>query len=148
MKSIHHIATVVSFYRQVLDGRSFTWEQGLELLGRAPNRGYSTGFMKGKIDNSDYQREKSTSKSNSIFVGNVTEEMVRASSVLEVRNKVFAGEALEVLAPDGSLSTITMPDPLVTKENVEVEFANNSQFILLEQVISPYSILRRLGRGL
>jgi len=144
MKSIHYIATIVSFYRQVIDGKRFTWEHGLERLNRVPNRGYSTGFMKGKIDSSDYQRDKSTSQSESIFVGNVTEERINGRCVLEVRNKIFAGEKLETLSPDGSLSTITMPAPLSTTDNRQVDFANNSQFILMEQDLKPYTILRRV----
>ncbi|MHC4123131.1 MAG: peptidase U32 family protein, partial [Planctomycetota bacterium] len=54
MKSIHYIATVVSFYRKVIDGQKFTNQQALELLNRIPNRGYSTGFMKGSITPDDY----------------------------------------------------------------------------------------------
>ncbi|KKK69770.1 hypothetical protein LCGC14_2930700, partial [marine sediment metagenome] len=50
MKSIHYIATVVSFYRKVIDGKVFSWEEGLEMLSRIPNRGYSQGFMKGAIE--------------------------------------------------------------------------------------------------
>ena len=146
MKSIHYIATVVSFYRQILDGKTLTWEQGIELLGRAPNRGFSTGFMKGKIDDSDYQRNKSASESNSTFVGNVTEDQKDGRSVLEVRNKIQAGEKLELLTPDGSLSTITLPIPLITTENQSMDYVNHTQFILLEQWLPPYSILRRLGR--
>jgi putative protease len=146
MKSIHYIATVVSFYRQVLDGRKFTWDQGMNFLNRAPNRGYSTGFMKGKIDNSDYQRDRSTSQSESIFVGNVTEEKVNGRCVIEIRNKVHAGEELEVLSTDGTLCFITLPSPLITKDLRQVEFANHSQFIILEQALRPYSILRRVGR--
>jgi collagenase-like PrtC family protease len=74
MKSIHYLATVVSFYRQILDGKRFTKEQGLEMLNRVPNRGLSTGFMKGYIDKNDYQIEESGSCSESVFVGNITEE--------------------------------------------------------------------------
>lgn len=144
MKSIHYIATVVAFYRQILDGKRIPWEQGLELLGRVPNRGYSTGFMKGSIDNSDYQRDKSTSQSESIFVGNVTEEKVNGKCVLEIRNKIHAGESLEALCPDGSLSIITLTSPLKTTDHHQVEFANNSQFILLDQDLAPYTILRRV----
>jgi putative protease len=144
MKSIHYIATVVSFYRQVLDGKKFTWEQGLERLKRVPNRGYSTGFMKGEIDVSDYQRDKSTSESESIFVGNVTEEKINGRCVLEVRNKIFAGEELEVLSPNGSISKIIMPKPLQTTDEQCVDFANNSQFVLIAQHLNPYAILRRV----
>ncbi len=144
MKSIHYIATVVSFYRQVLDGKIYSWQEGMKLLGRAPNRGYSTGFMKGSIDGDDYQRDKSTSDANSVFVGNILENKMDGKCVLEVRNKIFAGETLEVLRPDGTLSTVAMPAPLVTSKNQQTDFANNSQFILLEQALPPYTILRRL----
>jgi putative protease len=145
MKSIHYIATVVSFYRQVLDGREFSWAQGLEFLNRVPNRGYSTGFMKGEINRTDYQREISTSPSTSVFVGNVLEEKSQGKCVLEIRNKIHAGEELETLSPDGSLSIITLPSPLITTDNQHVEFANNSQFVLLEQDLKAYTILRRVG---
>ena len=102
--------------------------------------------MKGRIDNSDYQRDRSTSQSESIFVGNVTEEKVNGRCVLEIRNKIHAGEELEVLSPDGALSIVTLPSPLTTSDFRQVEFANNSQFIMLEQALRPYSILRRVVR--
>jgi putative protease len=102
--------------------------------------------LKGEIDNTDYQRERSNSQSISVFVGNVLEEKSQGKCVLEIRNKIHAGEALEVLSPDGSLSTITLPSPLITTGNQHVEFANNSQFVLLEQDLKAYTILRRIGK--
>ena len=144
MKSIHYIATVVSFYRQVLDGKIFTWDEGMALLKRIPNRGYSTGFMKGGVDSGDYERDRSTSESNSIFVGNIMEERIKGKSVLEVRNKIHAGEELEVLSPDGSLSHLTMSAPLVTTDGREAPFVNNSQYLLIEGRLRPYTILRRV----
>ncbi len=143
MKSIHYIAAAVSFYRQILDGKNFTKEQALKILGRIPNRGYSTGFMKGDIDSDDYQWRQSESCSESVFVGNVTEERIDGRSVLEVRNKIHAGEELEVLRPDGSLGMIKLPDILMTTEGRMVDVVNHSQFILLEEVMRPYTILRR-----
>ena len=147
MKSIHYIATVVSFYRQVLDGKEFSREQGLELLTRIPNRGYSTGFMKGKIDDSDYSRESSTSQSESVFVGNVTEETMEGKQVLRVRNSIAGGEELEVLSPNGNLATVKMPELLTTSLGRKVEFANNSQSIVLPIPLQPYAILRRVGKA-
>ncbi len=143
-KSIHYIATTVSFYRQVIDGKKFTEEQAFELLNRVPNRGYSTGFMKGGITGDDYKIEKSVSQTNSIFVGNVIEEKKGSRCILEVRNKIHAGEQLEVLKTDGSLSKTVLPTPLTTTHNQSVGFANNSQFILLEEELPPYTILRRV----
>jgi putative protease len=144
MKSIHYIASVVSFYRQVLDGKQFSTEEALGMLNRVPNRGYSEGFMKGNIENSDYQLEQSGSSSESVFVGNITEDKVEEKSVLEVRNKIFAGEELEVLNTDGTLSRVTLPTPLTTIDGEEIDFANHTQFIRLDSELEPYTILRRV----
>ncbi|MGD9230382.1 MAG: U32 family peptidase C-terminal domain-containing protein, partial [Desulfobacterales bacterium] len=114
---------------------------------RVHNRGYSTGFLKGEIDSTDYQRETSKSQSTSVFVGNIIEQKSQGKCILEIRNKIHAGEALEVLSPDGSLSTITLPSPLITTDNQHVKFANSSQFVLLEQDLKAYTILRRVGNN-
>ena len=144
MKSIHYIATVVSFYRQVLDGKEFSLEQGLRLLRRVPNRGYSAGFMKGSIDSSDYQIHHSGSEFESVFVGNILEEKKEGKSILEVRNTIHAEEELEILTPDGKLSSITLPKHLFTDDGQKTEVANHSRFVLLEQDLKPYTILRRV----
>ncbi len=146
MKSIHYIATVVSFYRQVLDGKQFSREQGLEFLNRIPNRGYSTGFMKGKIDDGDYSRESSSSQSDSVFVGNVAEETMDGKQVVCVRNSIFGGEELEVLSPGGNLATVKMPELLTTSLGRQAVSANNSESILLNAPLEPYAILRRVGK--
>ena len=145
MKSIHYLATVVSYYRQILDGKKFSREQSLEMLNRVPNRGLSSGFMKGYIDENDYQIEESGSYSDSVFVGNIIEEKYDGKSVLEVRNKIYADEMLEVLNTDGSLSQIRMQSPLITKNGQKVSEVNHSQFILIEIDLPPYTILRRVN---
>lgn len=143
MKTIHYLATVVSFYRQVIDGKQFTQEEGLKLLSRIPNRGYSTGFAKGMVKPDDYSVGKSLSGAESTFVGNVTDCDCGVSTV-QVRNKIHAGDTLEVLKPDGSLSTITMPTPLTTFHGESVDFANNSQYVVLPENLPEYTILRKL----
>jgi len=62
-----------------------------------------------------------------------------------VKNKFFAGETLEVLNTDGSFSTIKMPVPLITKEGKKVDYVNHTQFILIDQDLKPYTILRRVN---
>jgi len=114
------------------------------LLSRIPNRGYSQGFMKGNITVDDYQQDESRSSSESIFVGNVIEAEDDVRTVLEVRNKISAGDILEILMPDGSFGTITMPDNLLTTKDEVVSVVNNSQFLVLEKELPPYSVLRRL----
>jgi len=145
MKTIHYIATAVSFYRQVLDGKKFSLEEGLKLLCRVPNRGYSAGFMKGSIRPDDYDLYQADSNSDTILVGNVTEEKINGRCVIRVRNNILAGETLETLSPDGVISTITMPPRLVVTDGNLVECANNSQYIFLEQELKPYTIIRRVN---
>ena len=144
MKAVHYIASTVSFYRQVLDGKQFTEAEALELLGRIPNRGYSTGFMKGTITPEDYSSGESLSKAESLFVGNALAEKRDGKTQIEVRNKIKAGDKLEVLKPDGSLTEITMPDPLPTIGGKLEEEVNNSRFILIDEDLPEYSILRRI----
>lgn len=146
MKSVHYLATVVSFYRQLLDGKSFSNEQSLEMLGRVPNRGLSTGFIKGYLDENDYQREKSRSYSESVFVGTIIEEKINNRTVVEVKNKFYAGEKLEILNTDGSFSTIKMPSPLLTREGEKADHVNHSQYVLIDQDLKPYTILRRVDK--
>ena len=144
MKSIHYLATVVSYYRQALDGKVFSGEQSIRMLSRVPNRGLSAGFMKGYIDENDYQLEESGSYSESVFVGNIIEEKYEGRSVLEVRNKIYEGETLEVLNIDGSLTKIEMSSPLITKNGHKLSEVNHSQFILFDTNLPPYTILRRV----
>ncbi|MHC5143926.1 MAG: peptidase U32 family protein, partial [Planctomycetota bacterium] len=145
MKTVHYLASVISFYRQVIDGKVFTAEEGLNLLSRIPNRGYSTGFAKGTVKPDDYSVGKSLSGAESIFVGNFIDCDCGVSTV-EVRNKIHAGDTLEVLKPDGSLSEITLPDPLTDSKGEHLDFANNSQYILVTEDLPEYTILRRLGK--
>ena len=145
MKTIHYLATTVSFYRQVIDGRQFSQEEGLKLLSRIPNRGYSTGFVKGTVQPDDYSVGKSLSGAESVFVGNII-NCDCGVSTLEVRNKIHAGDTLEVLKPDGSLSEITLPDPLTDSRGEYLDFANNSQYIFVTEELPEYTILRRVTK--
>ena len=145
MKTVHYLASVISFYRQVIDGKVFTAEEGLKLLSRIPNRGYSTGFAKGTVKPDDYSVGKSLSGAESIFVGNVIDSDCGVATI-EVRNKIHAGDTLEVLKPDGSLSEISLPDPLTDSKGEHLDFANNSQFILITVDLPEYTILRRLAK--
>ncbi len=145
MKSIHYVAATVSFYRRIIDGWQVGQEEALTLLDRIPNRGYSQGFMKGNIKADDYQFDESRSHCESIFVGNVLETENHGRPVLEVRNKIQAGETLELLRPDGSFGEYTMPDMLLTTEGEDVQVVNNSKFVVLQEALPPYSLLRRVA---
>lgn len=145
MKSVHYIASIVSLYRQLIDGKKISSEECLRLLSRVKNRGYSAGFMKGSITPADYSYEKSLSNSGATFVGDVIDEKAEVC-VCFVRNKIFAGEKLEVLTPAGDIFEVVMSNPLKTVEGESAEFINNPQKILLEQKLPAFSILRRVEK--
>jgi putative protease len=153
MKSVHYISSVVSLYRQLVDGKNISAQDCLELLSRVKNRGYSAGFMKGSIEPDDYSYEKSLSNSGATFVGDIADEKTETGCICQVRNKIYAGEKLEVLTTDGGISEITMPNPLKTAQGESVEFVNNPQKIILhkesiglEQELPAFSILRRIEK--
>lgn len=143
MKSIHYIATVVSFYRQLLDGKSFTREQALDWLNRVPNRGYTAGFIKGTFGPEDYAWDQSVSQGASRFVANVTESRPDGCTI-RVRNTIQAGDELEVLTPDGNLASITLPHPLRTCEGELIDTAKNEDLLVLTSPLPEYTILRKI----
>lgn len=144
MKSVHYIASVVSLYRQLLDGKKISRDECLRLLSRVKNRGYSTGFMKGAIAQEDYSSEKSETLSCAVFVGDIVDQEILNGSICHTRNKIFAGEKLEVMTTAGKISEITLPKILKTTEDEESDYVNNPQKIILPQKLPPYSILRRI----
>ncbi len=144
MKSIHYIASTVSLYRQIIDGKPLTAERCCELLSRVKNRGYMQGFMKGEINADDYRFEGNEACGNAVFVGNVLEDPAQGNCVFRVRNKVHAGDILEALQPDGTTSQITLPTPLTTVSGIQVDFANNEEQIILDCTLPPFTILRRI----
>lgn len=145
MKSIHYIASTIAFYRHIIDGGIFSQEEASALLGRIRNRGYSTGFMKGTITSDDYSIEHGGSQGTATFVGNVCKcDTSKGCCIVEVRNRMHPGDVLEVLTPDGTLSTLTLPHPLINRQGEAIEVANNSQFIRLNTPLPEYTILRQI----
>lgn len=147
MKTMHYIASVVSLYRRIMDGDGLSKEAGFELLSRVSNRGYSYGFMKGNITPDDYSQEENKQRFNSIFVANYSSS-TKDETVFRVRNKITAGDTLELLTPDGKISNITMSKPLTKKDGTSCDVIQNEGEIVIKQKLPEYSILRKVvSRG-
>ncbi|MCP4679034.1 MAG: U32 family peptidase [Deltaproteobacteria bacterium] len=143
MKSIHYVASVVSFYRRVMDGWTPTEKEALQLLGRVKNRGYTEGFMKGSVESGDYDFANEKSTDGALFVGCVTEESIPEGCVVSVRNKIIGGETLEVLTPNGSVSEVVMPDVFDNRKEELVAKATCREIILPFE-LPPFSIIRKV----
>ena len=144
MKSIHYIAQVVSLYRRILDGVSVPEEEVLRLLSRVNNRGYSEGFMKGVVGPEDYKFDKSAPVSTSVFLGNIETSDDTGGTVMGIRNKIFAGETVEILKTDGTVLEMTLPDPLVDIHGQPHASASHTVRVRLPVSLPAYSIIRRL----
>ncbi|MBF0451808.1 MAG: U32 family peptidase [Candidatus Magnetomorum sp.] len=145
MKSIHYVASTVAFYRKILDGHAYTENEGMALLNRISNRGYSYGFMKGGITPDDYAIDQRQSKSHARFVGNIIEESIDDLPLINVRNSIHAGETLELMMPSGELTSIILPEILYLKDNTAVETAHHGSFVRLNEHVPAYSIFRRIS---
>ncbi|MBN2135667.1 MAG: U32 family peptidase [Acidobacteria bacterium] len=143
MKTVHYLASVISFYRRVMDGEKISPEEGFRYLSRITNRGYSYGFMKGENTYEDYSFETSDSAATSTFVGDIAERGP-VYSVLRVRNKITAGDRLEVLHTNGTISEFIMPEKLITTENEELEVANSHQHLKINADFDLFTVFRKV----
>ena len=104
MKSPYYVATVTSAYRRRIDGilnGSATPESVARLQGElnaASHRAYASGFYFGEMKR--HAPEDGTYLQDCVFVGTVVERLPGGRVRVEQRNRVQAGDVLEVLYPN------------------------------------------------
>jgi len=106
MKGIHYLATTVKVYREAIDSfcndaEGYTTQPGwVSELNSISNRGYCTGFYLGDprqvIPN--YLDVGNTAHT---FVAKVTGESTGQTVSIQVRNKLFRGDRIEIIRPEG-----------------------------------------------
>ena len=152
MKSVHYVATVVSVYRKAIDAwysnpEQFSvkseWKDELEKVSHRP---YFYGFAVNRPDENGQIYTTSSYVQTRDFVGIVTGyDKETNTAYIEQRNKMVAGEKLEVLMPDGTLLEITLTDMRDESGN-QFDVANRVQqrFSIKSAIyLQPYSLLRR-----
>ena len=155
MKSVHYVATVVSVYRKAIDAwysnpEEFVikseWKDELEKVSHRP---YFYGFAVNKPDENGQIYTTSSYEQTRDFVGIVINyDKETDTAYIEQRNKMVAGENLEVLMPDGTLLEITLNDMRDENGN-QFDVANRVQQIFnikSPTYLQPYSLLRRKSK--
>ena len=155
MKSVHYVATVVSVYRKAIDAwysnpEEFVikseWKDELEKVSHRP---YFYGFAVNKPDENGQIYTTSSYEQTRDFVGIVINyDKETNTAYIEQRNKMVAGENLEVLMPDGTLLEITLNDMRDENGN-QFDVANRVQQIFTIKsptYLQPYSLLRRKSK--
>lgn len=157
MKGINYVASVLRIYRQALDEyfadpsayRCRT--EWLEELSKLSHRGYTTGFLFGEPRNVGQEYHSAYIRSHE-FVGRVEQLQEDGAAVIEVRNRIKAGDELEFIGPKMRSGTVTIgkPEIIDSRGNItEAEQANPNQKILLRLPFdtAPFDLIRREKRG-
>ena len=155
MKSVHYVATVVSVYRKAIDAwcsnpKEFSikseWKDELEKVSHRP---YFYGFAVNRPDENGQIYTTSSYIQTRDFVGVVIDyDKETDTAYIEQRNKMLAGENLEVLMPDGTLLELALNDMRDESGN-QFEVANRVQQVFTIKTstyLQPYSLLRRKSK--
>ena len=155
MKSVHYVATVVSVYRKAIDAwysnpEQFSvkseWKDELEKVSHRP---YFYGFAVNRPDENGQIYTTSSYVQTRDFVGIVTGyDKETNTAYIEQRNKMLAGEKLEVLMPDGTLLDIVLNEMRDENGNL-FDVANRVQqrFSIQSAInLQPYSLLRKISK--
>ncbi|OEU76826.1 MAG: peptidase U32 [Desulfuromonadales bacterium C00003093] len=107
MKGINYIASTVKVYREAIDAcyekpADYTAKkEWLKELDTINHRGYCTGFYFGDPDQISPDYSKFQPSTSHLFVGKVLENSGNHYVSIDVRNKFFKGDAIEVLSIKG-----------------------------------------------
>ena len=152
MKSVHYAATVVNTYRQLIDQYykdPDNFEADPELLAelrKISHRDYTKGFYYGKPGAEGQRYESSSYLRTYDFMGVVKGyDSENKEALVEVRNKIFKGDELELIVPGQKTYTVTA-DYLLDQEGVEIEAAPHPKQLIkipLASEVPVGSLLRR-----
>ncbi|APM38703.1 peptidase U32 family protein [Clostridium kluyveri] len=138
MKSSYYVATVVKAYRRAIDAyfkdpKNYVFQnKWMEDLIKASHRVYFTGFYFG--DTSSEIHETSSYIRDYDIVGIVKSYDGRKGiAVIEQRNKVFDGDNVEVLRPEGDSFYVNLDD-MKDEEGKKIEAAPVAQMIFTAKV--------------
>lgn len=126
MKSEYYLATVVNAYRRAIDEFYANGEEYKNNplykteLEKTAHREFTQAFADGAND-STVNYDDSQSKGTHKFVAVVTEGNAgREYAVVEMRNRFYKGDVLEVLSPSDSFNAQIIADKMETEKGEEV----------------------------
>ncbi|WDP89690.1 MAG: U32 family peptidase [Desulfobacter sp.] len=154
MKGVNYLASVVKTYRNAID--SYTADPGRyqirpewrSELYQVYHRAYCTGFYFGHPDD---EPGKTLNRTNvhegkiHSFIGKVLSCRDENKCLVEIRNKLSAGDTIEVLGPDGP-AVISQISSLTDESGNPIENAQpNTRAILhINQAVRPRDIVRKI----
>lgn len=107
MKGINYLASAVKVYREAIDSyyadpMGYKVKDGwIKELSGINNRGYCTGFYFGDPEQVSPDYEKLNQSNTRLFIGKVCESNGSNGVNVEVRNKFYKGDLIEILSRKG-----------------------------------------------
>jgi putative protease len=155
MKGINYLASTVKVYREALDlfysePDAYTCKkEWVDELAAINNRCYCTGFYFGDPDQvaPNYINDKPLK--GRCFIGKVIGSTGKHLMTVEVRNKIFKKEKVEVLKKTGPLASDQVMD-IITSDGISVDYAQPGSVVSFEMNDSylPNDLVRRIGEDL
>ena len=131
MKSAYYVASVVKAYRQALDSyfdnpEEYKFnEKWLTDLSKASHRQYHTGFYFGEKNKQIYQ---TSSYIRDYDIVGIVKSFDNGVATIEQRNKIFEGDEVEVLRPQGDNFTVRLTN-LKNKDHESIPSTPVAQMI-------------------
>ncbi|MBI1921936.1 MAG: U32 family peptidase [Geobacter sp.] len=149
MKGIYYLASVVQVYRAAIDRycqdpASYEMDPSwMEELCKISHRGYTTGFLLGPPRDLDHQYDARYIRTHE-FVGIVEGAGTGCKAVIGVRNRLEAGDTVEVISRSSAVRAFTIME-MSTPDGMLLTAANPNQKIMLDPPfpLAPFDILRK-----
>ena len=155
MKGINYLASTVKVYREAIDsyhlnpGAYEVKDQWRKELAKVSTRELCTGFYFGNPSEIIPYYEADKALNHQLFIGKIIRTIRRNKALVEIRNKVFKGEPVEILTPKGPSRLDVILD-MVNPDGESAEFAQPGSLIIMSFhfACSSNELLRRLGAPL
>ena len=149
MKSIYYNSTVVKQYKRALDNYysgNYKYDPDwLAELKTISHRQYSNGFYLGPTSEKDQNYETGLSYSQTYrLVANVLEKVDTNKYKIQIRNKVYATETLELVRPIGDAIKFKVENFFNTKNEEYQEYVNPNTIAIIETDVEmgPMDLIR------
>ena len=132
MKSEFYVAAIVKAYREAIDRYAEDPEgyvldpKWMEMLNMISHRQYHTGFYFGRGNSQVY--ENSTYVRDYDIVGIVREDLGGGRFRIDQKNRIYPGDILKVLRPEGEIFEAVLQD-LEDEEGNPIEVANKAAMV-------------------
>ena len=147
MKSIYYVANVVRTYRKALDNiiNGISVDSGIyEELDKISHRVYTHGFVD-KFDAMNTQNYQTSSYIRKYQVLGYVSQVTNQGITVDVRNKFFAGDNIEIIYPDISKDKKFKVNKIFDDQGNKLDFTKPNTFVYLplDFKSEPFGILRK-----